>query len=168
MILSTFTGAALAGGFIRVTGPESSLSLVPLFSLAIGTTISAVDVALVGGVLIVLAAGAAKLVAFFQLLWPRRNPPIEVEFATKAEVKSMIAAVVQGLKADQDKIEDKLSDVQSTMYKGFQDLRHDGSTRASSIHKRIDDVSDAVSGVRQVLELITKNLRVNFSGEHKS
>jgi hypothetical protein len=164
MLLATiFTGAALAGvtraAYPSLPGPA------PLFILGqAGAGVNPMDVLIVGGAITVLLGMVMTGVKFFRMIWPTRTPAIEVEFATKAEVKAMIAAVITDLKEDQDRIEDKLTDVEKQMHRGFEELRRDGSIRASGIHKRIDDIGEGVSGVRQVLDLITKNLNLRFNG----
>lgn len=95
-------------------------------------------------------------------LFPRRSPPIEAEFATKAEVKAMIQVVINDLKEDRVTLEARLGKIETEMRDEFRTHRTDASARASGLHKRIDNLAEAVRGLTEVNNLVLKNAKITL------
>jgi len=147
-------------GFLGLQAWANSLpGPAPLFIAQLGTP-TEVELYSWLKVLVALLAIAALVKALF----PTRRPPIEAEYATKAEVRVMINEVIQDIKDDRIKIENRLVAVEGNIRDELGGIRKDASARASGLHKRIDDVAEAVRGVSEVLNLIKGNITMKFNG----
>lgn len=87
-------------------------------------------------IIIGIAAGVAKLIDMF-----RRKPPIDAEFATKKELKSVRGESSRGDRA----IESKIDALRSEIKADYQQLSAADERRASGVHKRVDQILAAVS-----------------------
>lgn len=107
------------------------------------------------------------IAALVKTIWPMRKPPIEAEYATKAEVKGMIADITRDIQKDREAIEDRLLRMETSIRGEFDTVRRDASSRAGGIHKRIDDVAEGMRGISEVLDLIKRSVTVKFGGPDK-
>jgi len=80
-----------------------------------------------GGTILMIVNGVLYCISFF-----RRTPPIESEFATKAEMEKLAAQLRAEMKADRETqqqtatiIFQKLDTLNSSVSKGFQDIQRD-------------------------------------------
>lgn len=153
---SLFSWGAGPAGFLGSSSPSFS-SPAPLFlgQLPPPTMGEAWPVLLT----LVAIGGVALMI---KMLFPARKPPIEAEYATKAEVKAMIQEVIRDLKEDRATLEARLAKIETEMREEFRQHRIDASARHSGLHHRIDDIAKELSGLIEVNSLVLKHAKISL------
>ena len=99
----------------------------------------------------VIVIAILQIISFF-----RRKPPIDAEFATKAELRLVEEKTGEEL----TKVGNAIGALSDQIRKDYDNIQRSGEARASGIHKRINEFVEGFGAVRGQVELLAKRFGV--------